>query len=98
MSELKLIVMKQSEFEQIMNALNQIVSQPPSNMEDSKDRLNQQEAADFLNITEATLISWKKRKLVPYEQLEGTRKVSFSKTQLRQIRQQNSKLLQPVRK
>jgi hypothetical protein len=38
------------------------------------DRMNQKEAAKFLGITEATLIRWKKKGSVPYDQVPGSNK------------------------
>jgi hypothetical protein len=63
-----------------------------TNNEESEE-LNQKEAAKFLKITEATLIRWKKKKRVPYEQLEGSSKIIFYKSQLERIRQQNFNLI-----
>lgn len=62
------------------------------------ERMNQREAAKFLEVTEATLIRWKKRGLVPYEQLPGSTKVTFYKSQLKATIQRNTKLLQAPRK
>lgn len=71
-----------------------------SNEEEEKDsgRLNQKQAAEFLGITQATLIRWKKKGLVPVEQLPGSTKVSYYKSQLKQILQRNPNLLGVARK
>lgn len=44
------------------------------------DRLSQKEAADFLGITVQNLIKWKKRRKIPYYQIEDT--VFFSKKEI----------------
>lgn len=63
-----------------------------------EDRVNQKEAARILGISESTLISWKRKKLVPYEQLPGSSKVRYYLSQLRQVCQHNPELLQAARK
>jgi hypothetical protein len=63
----------------------------------ANDRVNQKQAAEFLGITQSTLIRWKKLGMVPFEQLEGSTKVFFYKSQLKHVIQQNPKLLQASR-
>ncbi|HRJ31364.1 MAG TPA: hypothetical protein PLV21_02300 [Cyclobacteriaceae bacterium] len=65
---------------------------------DSEERLNQKEAAEYLGITQGTLIRWKYKGLVPVEQLPGSNKVTYYKSQLKAVIQRNPKLLQPTRK
>ena len=98
MKDFEMIFLKRIQFDEIMDILKKIVSHLPDIVEDSEGKLNQTEAAEFLEITEATLIAWKKKKLVPYEQLIGTRKVVFYKSQLKSVRRQNPTLFQPSRK
>ena len=62
------------------------------------ERLNQKQAAMFLGITQATLIRWKKKGKVPYQQLPGSSKVTYYKSQLRAALQRNAQLLQQTRK
>lgn len=67
---------------------------------DQQDELmmNQKQAAAFLGISQSTLISWKRKNLVPYEQLPGSSKVRYYKSQLKMVCQQNPDLLQAARK
>jgi hypothetical protein len=64
----------------------------------SEERLNQKQAAIYLGITQSTLIRWKKNGLVPCEQLPGSTKVTYYKSQLKTIIQRNPGLLQAARK
>ncbi|MCV9389160.1 hypothetical protein [Reichenbachiella ulvae] len=64
----------------------------------SEERMNQKEAAEYLGISQVTLISWKKKKKVPVEQIPGSNKVWYYKSQLKKVLQQNPTLLQPSRK
>ncbi|WP_258099563.1 helix-turn-helix domain-containing protein [Marinoscillum pacificum] len=66
---------------------------------DEEERpINQREAAKFLDVSEVTIISWKKQGKIPYEQLPGSAKVRFYKSQLRAVIQRNPHLLQASRK
>lgn len=65
---------------------------------ENDERLNQKQAAEFLGITQATLIRWKKKGKVPYQQLPGSSKVTYYKSQLRAALQRNVQLLQPNKK
>ena len=64
-------------------------SAPPSFDSDKGDRLNQKQAAEYLGVTEATLIRWKKLGRVPCEQLPGSTKVTYFKSQLKAAMQRN---------
>lgn len=64
----------------------------------SQERLNQKQAAEYLGITQATLIRWKKLGKVPCQQLPGSSKVTYYKSQLKTALQRNAQLLQPTRK
>jgi hypothetical protein len=88
-----------SELEEIIiHSFKKLVAVNPA-MEEVQDRImNQKEAAEFLGITQSTLITWKKRGLVPYEQLEGSSKIRFYKSQLKLVLLKNRDLLQPARK
>jgi hypothetical protein len=66
--------------------------------EGDSERLNQKQAAAFLGITQATLIRWKKLGKVPCQQLPGSSKVTYYKSQLKAALQRNPNLLQPPRK
>ncbi len=56
----------------------ELINESSINPED--DRLTQQEAAKFLGISVTSLISWKKKKIVPYYQIG--RAIFFSKKEL----------------
>jgi hypothetical protein len=98
MSELIILTKKDLEkmfkdfLDEVRSAKSLIVDQ------NENDKMNQRSAAKFLGITEATLIRWKKKGLVPYDQLPGSTKVTFYKSQLRAVVQRNPKLLQAPRK
>jgi len=59
---------------------------------DASERMNQKEAAEYLGITQATLIRWKKSGRVPYDQLPGSTKVTYHKSQLKAVIQRNPSL------
>jgi predicted DNA-binding transcriptional regulator AlpA len=63
-----------------------------------EERLNQKQAAEYLGITQATLIRWKKQGRVPCDQLPGSTKVTYYKSQLKAVLQRNPGLLQAPRK
>lgn len=54
------------------------------------DILTQQQAADLLGVTVATLISYKKKRLIPFSQIG--RRIFFSKRDLLQAAKRNSQL------
>jgi len=60
-----------------------------------EDRLTQKEAAKFLGISVTSLISWKKKGMVPYFQIG--RSVFFSKKELLELARKNPKLVKPSR-
>lgn len=62
-----------------------------------EEKLNQKQAASFLGVSQGTLISWKKKGMVPYYQLPGSSKVAFYKSQLRETVRRNPKILQSAR-
>ena len=63
----------------------------PSNEEELK--FTQKEAARYLQISEPTLISWKKKGLIPYYQFPKTRRIYYLKSELKKVAGQNSDLL-----
>ncbi len=74
-----------------------IKSEPQLIFESSNDRLNQKQAAAWLGITQSTVIRWKKHGLVPYEQVKGSTKIFYYKSQLKYVIQKSPKLLQAAR-
>lgn len=72
----------------------EIISDTALNSEE--DRLNQKEAARFLGISVTSIISWKKKGLVPYFQIG--RSIFFSKAELLELARKNPGLIKPSRK
>ena len=96
----ELVILSKRELEKIFkDFLDEIRNSkvtPSENIED--ERMNQKEAAEYLGVSQATIIRWKKNGLVPCDQLPGSSKVTYYKSQLRAVVQRNPKLLQPPRK
>ena len=44
--------------------------------------LSQKEACELLQISQTTIIDWKKRGLIPYHQIRNTRKIYYLKSEL----------------
>jgi len=102
----ELVIISKADLEKMLRSIlglmttRQTLPAPEGSIDDSQtdERLNQKQAAEFLGITQATLIRWKKKGLVPVEQLQGSTKVYYYKSQLKRTIQRNPKLLQAVRK
>ena len=62
-----------------------------------EDRLTQKEAAKFLGISVTSLISWKKKKLIPFYQVAGSRSVFYSKSELLKVARKNKDLVKPAK-
>ncbi|TCP28149.1 helix-turn-helix protein [Tenacibaculum skagerrakense] len=62
-----------------------------------EDRLTQKEAAKFLGISVTSLISWKKKKLIPFYQVAGSRSVFYSKRELLKVARKNKDLVKPAK-
>ena len=96
----ELVILSKKELEKIFkDFLDEIRNSkviPSENIEG--ERMNQKEAAEYLGVSQATIIRWKKNGLVPYDQLPGSSKVTYHKSQLRAVVQRNPKLLQLPRK
>jgi hypothetical protein len=92
----ELVITSKEDLEKMLRSIiSQISRSKPSIVEDSKEeRLNQKQAAVYLGVTEATLIRWKKQGRVPCEQLPGSTKVTYFKSQLKSAMQRNPQLLQ----
>jgi len=95
----ELVITSREDLEKMLRELvSEITNLKPSVFEsENEDKLNQKQAATYLGITQSTLIRWKKKGLVPCEQLQGSTKVVYYKSQLKAILQRNPKLLQPLR-
>jgi len=71
----------------------EFIHQTSINPED--DRLSQKEAADFLKISITSIISWKKKGIIPYYSI-GNR-IFYSKSELLIVARKNRHLVKPVR-
>lgn len=91
----ELVITSREDLEKMLKGIiSQLTWQNSSNIEPRNDeRLNQKQAAKYLGITQATLIRWKKLGRVPCEQLPGSTKVTYFKSQLRAAMQRNPQLL-----
>jgi predicted DNA-binding transcriptional regulator AlpA len=95
----EIILTTKSELEEIIaSSLKRFNLQNFISFQQDDTVMNQKQAAEFLGISQSTLISWKKKNLVPYEQLPGSSKVRYYKTQLKLVCQKNPGLLQAARK
>lgn len=95
----ELVITSKDELEKMLrNLVNEVFRLTPNVSDADEERLNQKQAAVYLGITQSTLIRWKKNGLVPCEQLPGSTKVTYYKSQLKTIIQRNPGLLQAPRK
>lgn len=72
----------------------EFIHQTSINPED--DRLSQKEAANFLKISVTSIISWKKKGIIPYYSI-GNR-IFYSKSELLIVARKNRHLVTPSRK
>lgn len=95
----EIILTTKSELEEIIaSSLKRFSIQGAGAGQQDEAVMNQKQAAAFLGISQSTLISWKRKNLVPYEQLPGSSKVRYYRSQLKMVCQQNPDLLQAARK
>jgi hypothetical protein len=65
----------------------------PTSSSNEDQQMTQKEAAAFLKISQATIIEWKKKNLLPYHQIPGTNRVFFLKSEILGVTRNNSHLL-----
>ncbi|MCC6836691.1 MAG: hypothetical protein IT213_17025 [Cytophagales bacterium] len=95
----EIILTTKSELEEIItSSLKRLSVQNFVTGQQNEEVMNQKQAALFLGVSQSTLISWKKKGLVSYQQLRGSSKVRYYKSQLMLVLQQNPDLLQAARK
>src|SRR4051812_45246297 len=96
----ELVITSKEELEKMLRSLvAEVFRSTPAILDhEGEEKLNQKQAALYLGITQSTLIRWKKNGLVPCEQLPGSTKVTYYKSQLKSIIQRNPGLLQAARK
>ena len=76
-----LISITPDEFKSIIKeSILEINSNQPSNRDER--HLSQKEACELLQISQTTIIEWKKRNLIPYHQIPNTRKIYYLKSEL----------------
>jgi len=94
MSELVILSKKEVEkmFKEFLEEIRAVKNQVRDS--DGGDKMNQKEAAHYLGVSQATLIRWKKEGRVPCDQLPGSTKVTYYKSQLKLVFQRNSEILQ----
>ena len=90
MEQQKVIVTTKSELQEIIKEVIEQNPQPKVLPNTKEEYLSQTEAAKFLKITKATLIDWKKKKIIPFYQHGRT--VLFLKSELLDALRNNSKL------
>jgi|GEM_PF-2849069 hypothetical protein len=99
MNDIVLTSLTRSELKEIIKnsilELGLVTAQNAANEEPTENEqpMNLTEAAAWLGITPSTMVSYKKKGLVPYYQLPNSSKVRFYKSELRKVFQQNSKVL-----
>lgn len=96
----ELVITSKDELEKMLRSLVAEVFKSTTGViaTEGEEKLNQKQAAKYLGITQSTLIRWKKNGQVPCEQLPGSTKVTYYKSQLKSIIQRNPGLLQAARK
>jgi DNA-binding transcriptional regulator YiaG len=91
----ELVITSKEDLEKMLKGILSQIAWPNTTAKELRDdeRLNQKQAAEYLGITQATLIRWKKLGRVPCEQLPGSTKVTYFKSQLKAAMQRNPQLL-----
>ena len=98
MSDIVLTSLTRSELKEIiMNSILELGSVAAQGTE-REEPMNLTTAAAWLGITPSTLVSYKKKGLVPYYQLPNSRTVRVCKSDLRKVLQQKPPLLKAARK
>lgn len=91
------ITMSLDEFKQVIRDTIE-TSSSTATIDVEGDEMNQKEAAKFLGVTQTTIIKYKREGKIPYEQLPGSTKVKYYKSQLKKVISKNRHLLGPSRK
>lgn len=88
MNQTVLVSLEKGELKQLIKeCLKEVTTLPDVD----ETKLTQLEAALFLEISETTLINWKKKGIVPYYQFPRTKRVYFLKSELRRAAARNSR-------
>lgn len=90
------ITLSLNEFKQVIKET--LETSLPSISLGEDDEMNQREAAKFLSVSESTIIKYKREGKIPYEQIPGSKKIKYYKSQLKKVISKNRHLLGPARK
>jgi hypothetical protein len=81
--------------EELEKTLKKVLGQSEASkvlLEGQDEALNQVQAALFCGVTEATMIRWKKKKLIRCEQLPGSSKITYYKSRLKEDLERNREI------
>jgi excisionase family DNA binding protein len=92
MSQTILISLEKKELKELIKQCLRELGTPDNEPE---LKFTQKEAAKYLQISEPTLISWKKKGLIPYYQFPRTRRIYYVKSELKTVASQNAKTARP---
>ncbi len=94
MKDLKLMVLDKTELQELIsNAINQANLITEEQQDSNEKPMNQRMAADYLDISQTTIIKWRKENKIPFEQIPGTNKIRYYKSQLKKVLSRNQQLL-----
>ncbi len=86
----ELVITTKDDLEKLLkNILGQVINPKLTVIDDKSEQLNQRQAAKYCDVTEATLIRWKRLGKVKYYQLPGSSKIIYLKSDLNSSRIQN---------
>lgn len=88
MNQTVLVSLERGELKQLIKECLKELSVMP---DVDEEKLTQLEAALYLEISETTLINWKKKGIVPYYQFPRTKRVYFLKSELRRAAARNTR-------
>lgn len=83
--------------DELRQVITECIQGNSQNVTMESDIMNQREAAAFLDVTETTIIKYKREGLIPYEQLPGSTRIRYYKSQLKKVLANNVHLLQASR-
>ncbi len=94
MKDLKLMVLDKTELQELIsNAINQANLITEEKQDSNEKPMNQRMAADYLDISQTTIIKWRKENKIPFEQIPGTNKIRYYKSQLKKVLSRNQQLV-----
>lgn len=75
--------------DEFKDVLKEVLSEQLRNAVEDEDRMNQKRAAEYLGISQTTIIKWKSEGKIPFEQVPGSSKVWFYKSELKKALRQH---------